>query len=82
MSGMQLVVAPDGGVRTVYSESLDVRCLGELSIRRGSHVEPNDTGQWAADLSPVGGPVLGPFEQRSQALAAEIEWLQTHWLTR
>ncbi len=31
------------------------------------------------DLSPVGGPVLGPFRLRSQALAAEQAWLDG-WL--
>ncbi|EMB17938.1 hypothetical protein RE6C_01332 [Rhodopirellula europaea 6C] len=37
-------------------------------------------GQWTADLSPVGGPVLGPFALRSEAIEAEIEWLHCHWL--
>ncbi len=39
-------------------------------------------GRWHADLSPVGGPVLGPFGQRSAALAAETSWLDEHWLAR
>jgi hypothetical protein len=55
--------------------------LGRLSIARGSHVEPTADGRWTADLSPAGGPLLGPFERRSQALAAEVAWLETHWLT-
>ena len=33
-----------------------------------------------ADLSPVGGPMLGPFSKRSQALNAEQDWLNSHWL--
>lgn len=28
---------------------------------------------WWADLTPCGGPVLGPFAKRSEALAAEEE---------
>jgi hypothetical protein len=79
---MELLVETSGTVRTIYSEQLDVRCLGKISIRRGSHVEPTASGQWTADLAPVGGPVLGPFDHRSEALAAEVAWLQTHWLTR
>jgi hypothetical protein len=54
--------------------------LGRLSITRGSHVEPDSEGRWIADLSPVDGPRLGPFEHRSQALAAEVDWLNQNWL--
>lgn len=34
------------------------------------------------DLSPVGGPRLGPFVLRSVALQAEVEWLEGNWLCR
>lgn len=76
---MQLVVELDGRVRCVYGEAIDLNELGPMSIRRGSHVEPMD-GQWMADLSPVNGPTLGPFQTRSKALAAEVEWLHANWL--
>lgn len=79
---MQLVIKPDGTARCVYDEALDLRCLGSVSISRGSHVEPDADGQWLADLSPVSGPVLGPFPLRSVALAAERKWLEDHWLPR
>ena len=77
---MQLVVQPDGSVRCVYGEELDLLALGHLEIKRGSYVEPTDNGLWQADLGPVAGPVLGPFRHRSQALAAEREWLEQQWL--
>ena len=77
---MQLVIHVDGRIRCLYDESLALDQLGQLQIQRGSHVEPDATGQWQADLSPVGGPLLGPFARRSQALAAERQWLETHWL--
>jgi hypothetical protein len=32
-------------------------------------------GPWLSDMSPVSGPMLGPFETRAEALAAEREWL-------
>ena len=67
---MQLVINRSGGVRCIYDELLLLAELGRLSIQRGSHVEPDDAGQWTADLSPVGGPLLGPFETRSAALDA------------
>ena len=77
---MQLIIQPNGDVRCVYGEAVDLATLGKLHIQRGSHVEPNDANQWQADLSPVAGPVLGPFPQRSQAVTAEVDWLNQHWL--
>ena len=77
---MQLVIEANGHVRCVYGEAIDLNQLGRILIRRGSHVEPTDDGTWAADLSPVNGPLLGPFKTRSEALAAEVEWLHANWL--
>ena len=77
---MQLVIQVDGSVRCIYAEELDLAALGPLTITRASHVEPDRCGQWLADMSPVGGPVLGPFGKRSQALDAEQAWLSAHWL--
>ena len=77
---MQLVIDPAGGVRCLYDEALPLGEFGRLTIARGSHVEPTAAGHWTADLSPVGGPLLGPFENRSAALDAEREWLEQNWL--
>jgi hypothetical protein len=63
---MQLVIHADGSVRCLYGEAIPLGELGDLTIRRG---------QWLADMSPVGGPTLGPFATRSEALAAEEAWL-------
>ena len=79
---MQLVVATNGAVRFVYAEAVDLRSLGPATIRRGSYVEPDAAGSWLVDLSPVDGPRLGPFRKRSDALQAEVAWLQEHWLIR
>ena len=68
---MELVVGLDGGVRCIYDESLDLRALGKLQITRASHVEPDSDGNWFADMGPSGGPVLGPFQTRGQALHGE-----------
>ena len=70
-----IVVSAGGRVRALYSEALELAILGRVSIRRASHVEPNENGAWLADLAPVGGPKLGPFAKRSEALAAEETWL-------
>jgi len=77
---MDLIILPSGEVRCVYDESIDLRQLGTLAIRRASHVEPTSDGRWLADLAPVGGSVLGPYKRRSEALAAEVEWIREHWL--
>ena len=77
---MQIVILPDGGGRCLYDEALDLAALGRLHVSRGSHVEPDENGRWLSDLSPVGGPCLGPFALRSQALDAERAWLEAHWL--
>jgi hypothetical protein len=77
---MQLVVSPSGRVRAIYSELIDLSSLGRPDITRASHVEPDGAGRWHADLRPVGGPVLGPYPLRSQALEAEVAWLEAHWL--
>jgi len=69
----------DGTRRFVYDDS--VRCLldGEKPIiRRASHVEPTPEGEWTADMSPVGGPTLGPFATRAEALGQEKAWLITN----
>jgi hypothetical protein len=77
---MQLLIDGDGSVWCLYDQALDLRSFGTLSIRRASHVEPDEHGRWLADMSPVAGPMLGPFAARSEALAAETAWLEEHWL--
>ncbi len=77
---MELVINSSGDIRCVYGEEVNLSELGRLSIQRGSHVEPTADGQWTADLSPVQGPQLGPFDCRTQALEAEVAWLNQHLL--
>ncbi len=77
---MQLIVDRAGQVVCLYSEEIDLACLGQLNITRASHVEPDDDGKWWANLAPVEGPALGPYQLRSEALEAEREWLEA-WLS-
>jgi hypothetical protein len=72
---MDLFIVPGGRVRALYDEAIDLATLGRPRIVRASHVEPDERGRWQADLSPVGGPLLGPFVTRSAALDAEAAWL-------
>jgi len=76
---MQISVTPQGDTVFIYNEDFDVSFLGCTTIARASHVEPY-VGGWSADMSPVGGPVLTGFTKRSQALAAEVAWLEENVL--
>lgn len=70
-----------GKVRMVYADSMrSILDEGMPSLIRASHVEMNADFRWEADLSPVGGPVLGPFDFRSDAIAAEVNWLESNIL--
>lgn len=82
MRDVKLSIAPDGTMRFIYAD--DLRPLletGAARIDRASHVEPvrdaflHGGTMWEADLSPVSGPVLGPYTTRQEALDAEVEWL-------
>jgi len=75
---MTLRIMPDGRLRCIYGEEIDLGTIGTIEIRRASHVEPDAEGRWKVDLTPVGGPLLGPFDRRSEALAAERAWLEGH----
>ena len=74
---MELIVQPDGIIRCLYDEQIDLSALGLLQIRRASFVEPDSLGRWQVDLAPCRGPRLGPFMQRSAALAAERVWIES-----
>ena len=83
-SSLAFTVDASGTVRCLYDERFAppvLASLGPLTIERASHVEPTSDGRWTADLSPVGGPLLGPFNLRSEALAAEAAWIDAHVLS-
>ena len=77
---IEIVITPVGQTRMVFDDRLDARMIGAIKIKRGSHVEPTTDGRWTADLSPVGGPILGPFDKRKEAIDAEVAWLNANWL--
>lgn len=82
MCSIDLTIHEDGTIGAVHNDALaDLYDEGQAEIKRASHVEPSfDGGQitWTADLSPVKGPKLGPYRLRSEALQAEIDWLQAN----
>lgn len=81
-----ILIHEDGRFEAVYSDvdgvvgantPATLSALGNAHTCRASHVEPAGNA-WTADMAPVGGPVLGPFPLRSDALAAERNWLRIH----
>lgn len=78
-----IYINQQGVVEGVYSDSLvGLYAQGDVEVKRASHVEPGFTAQgapcWYADLSPSGGPQLGPFQLRQEALDAEVAWLHAN----
>lgn len=72
----------DGTARFIYADAFGEfigQAINAAPVRRASHVEPTADGRWTADMAPCGGLVLGPFDLRAEALAAESEWL-AEWL--
>ena len=74
---MRIIIQPDGTMTYIYNDDMvALMDEGTSTTRRVSHVEPNSDGPgWTADMSPVAGPVLGPYRTRGEALSAEVEWL-------
>lgn len=68
-------VEATGEITCLYTEKIDLNKFGKLDISRASHVEPTPDGQWTADCTPVGGVILGPFPTHSEAIAAEVRYV-------
>ena len=76
---MIVEILPTVKLRFLYDDSLrGLMTLGKATVTRVSDVEPTEKGEWTADLSRVGGPLLGPFKLREEALTAEKEWLESN----
>ncbi len=58
---MELYISTDGTCQSVYNETVDLRLLGPMEIRRASHVEPTPDGQWTADMRPLAVQYLAIF---------------------
>jgi hypothetical protein len=75
---MDIIISKSGQIRFIYNDDLlGLAGLGTTTIKRASHVEPGEGG-WRADMSPVNGPMLGPFTTRAEALQHEVQWLLAH----
>lgn len=65
----------EGKLVFVWDDALvDLVDEGQANVLRASFVEPAAKGGWEATM--VGGPVLGPFRTRAEALDAERQYLR------
>lgn len=86
MTPQRIFIGAHGDLVAVHSDALAALLagVGLTHAQRASHVEPTSGPSlaWSADLSPVGGPRLGPFTTRAAALRAERLWLDNHLAQR
>lgn len=83
----EIFILPDGTVKFLYYDELKpLLSVGPTyDVIRASHVDPertNDGLKWFANMFPVNGPKLGPFETRAAAIKAEIDWLMENDLCK
>lgn len=84
-------ISPDGTVRTLYTDRINLRDFGTLDVKRASNVEyDNKEEGWVVTLSDGRFIARDPhrskwvshewikyvFETREDALAAEVDYLQ------
>jgi hypothetical protein len=75
LSRITLSINTEGRICAIYDDRLaGLIAQGKVKIKRVSAVEPTPDGRWTAAM--VDGPVLGPYRLRSEALAAEVEYLK------
>ena len=66
----------------LYDDALSpVLDIGQATIKRASHVEPEGL-QWVADMSPLGGGKSKPFNTREEALQWERDWVWSNHFER
>ena len=81
-------IKPGGLMEFVHDDRLrGLLHQGQAQIGRASTVEPGDPAKgqnplcWFTNLAPISGPLLGPFQTRSEALGQEQEWINLYHLT-
>lgn len=74
MSANNIIAVYDDDLRFLFS-------LGDTKINKASHVLPEGTS-FFADLAPSGGPKIGPFDRRNDAIKGEQAWLNHQMRTK
>lgn len=71
----------EAAIARLYTDGVIETSVAGPSSNWGYRVvrtKQNINKKWWADLLPVDGPVLGPFETNTEALEAEVVWLKEH----
>lgn len=78
---IRLTIDSEGNGKAIYSDDLaDYFAATGAKITRASSVEPGPDGKWVVDLTVSGGPVVGGFKLREDALRFEVDWLEKNYL--
>jgi hypothetical protein len=79
-----ITISNKGTITFIYDDDIAkaLSGLGKSTTTRASHVEPNTDGTWYAYMDLVGGPTLGPFNTRTEALQEEVHWIEQNILRR
>lgn len=54
------------------------QCSHARLVAENYQITEEAKNKWFADMTPVRGPVLGPYDMRQEALDAEVAWLLEH----
>jgi hypothetical protein len=84
----QKILIHGGKVKSIYKDGASHDLLeklgGKATITRASHVEaPTEELQnieFTVDLTPSGGPVINGFKSYTEAVDAEVAWLNENTL--
>lgn len=72
-------IAPNGDVTTLYTETVDLRVLGELEVSRASNIEYDHRLQGWMVVLRDGTALPEAYPSREDALAAEVAYIHAHW---
>jgi len=77
MSNLTINIAADGSARCIYTDALPLADLGQLDVRRASHVEFNsDAQRWEVRFTDNPAAVVFSAPSRAECIVWEIETLQ------
>lgn len=72
---IELQITPEGGIRMLADDAVDLRPFGRVDVQRASHVEFSESEQaWFVQSAKSGQVLASGFESRGAALAWEKDY--------